>query len=447
MNSSVRFGTALGAALFVMTLGGCAAHAPRSASATVGKVDSANIGLATRAQMALMSGQSAQAIDYAERAVAVSPTDAGFRMVLGNSYFAGGRFASAEAAYRDSLTLSPSQPQVVLKLALVSIAQGKNAQALAFLAAARSVLDPSDYGLALALAGRPLDAAQVLRQAAEQVGADSRVRQNLALALALSGDWSGARGIAAQDVSADQLDARIQSWMQLAKPTRASDQVASLTGISPAAVDPGQPVRLALKDSGTRLAAMVPVAEPAPTVTPVETAPAVQSAAVAPVVPEPAAVVAVSVPTESRAHAVAPLRAAAPHSIAALTPKSTSSAPRPSLSPRAAALTDARVLYRRAALATSIPRGRTVVQLGAYASRDRVTSAWRHVSGRFTALRGYTPVAARYDGERGTVFRLSVQGFGNPRDAVAMCAGLKRAGATCFVRNVAGDAPVQIASR
>ncbi len=435
MNSSVRFGTALGAALFVLTLGGCAAHAPRSASATVGQVDAANVGLATRAQVALMAGQTAQAIDFAERAVAATPTEAGFRMVLGNSYFAGGRFASAEDAYRDSLTLSPSQPQVVLKLALVSIAQGKNAQALAFLAAARSALDPSDYGLGLALAGRPQDAALVLRQAAEQVGADSRVRQNLALALALSGDWTGARGVAAQDVAADQLDGRIQSWMQLAKPTRASDQVASLTGIAPAASDPGQPVRLALRDTGTRLAEMAPVIEPTPAMAPVEVTPAVQTAEVTPVIAAAPAIIAVSVPVEHRVTAVAQ------------TPKVASLPPRPSFSPRAAALTDARMLYRRAALATSGQRSRTVVQLGAYASRDRVSAAWHKVSGRFTALRGYAPVAARYDGERGTFFRLSVQGFGSARDAMAMCSGLKRAGASCFVRNVAGDAPVQLASR
>ncbi len=435
MNSSIRFGTALSAVLLASVVSGCAGNTPKTASATVGKVDPANIGLATSAQMALMAGQPTRAIDFAERAVAVTPTDAGFRMVLGNSYFAGGRFASAEEAYRDSLTLAPSQPQVVLKLALVSIAQGKNAQALAFLEAARSVLDPSDYGLALALAGRPQDAAQVLRQAAEQVGADSRVRQNLALALALSGDWTGARGVAAQDVAADQLDGRIQSWMQLAKPARVSDQVASLTGIAPAASDPGQPVRLALKDMGTRLAGIAPVAEPAPVVAQIEVAPAVQAAAVTPVVAPAPAVVAVAVPAEHRA------------AVAALTPKLASSTPRPSLSPRAAALTDARTLYRRAALTTHSQRSRTVVQLGAYASRDRVSTAWRHVSGRFSALRGYTPVAARYDGERGTVFRLSVQGFGSARAAIAMCSGLKRAGATCFVRNVAGDVPVQIASR
>ena len=53
----------------------------------------------------------------------------------------------------------------------------------------------------------------------------------------------------------------------------------------------------------------------------------------------------------------------------------------------------------------------------------------------------------RFDGERGRVYRLSVQGFGSSRQAFDLCGSLKRAGAACFVRNVAGDAPVQLASR
>ena len=441
MNSTLRFGTAMSAVLLAAALAACAGPSGRSASNFgraenfAGKPDTRNIGLATRAQAALLAEQPAVAIDFAERAVAGSPNDAGFRGLLGNAYFAGGRFASAEAAYRDSLTLLSNQPQVVLKLVLVSVAQGKNDQALSFLDAAKNVIDPSDYGLALALAGQPQQAAQSLQQAAQAVGADSRVRQNLALALALSGDWTGARTVAAQDVPADQLDARIQSWMQLAKPARASDQVASLTGITPAAVDLGQPVRLALKDAGTRLAALAPVVEPAPALVsaPVETA--VATTAV------PALVVALPVAMRTRS---------APDYVAAsLTPKAArvSAAPRPSLSPRAAALTDARALYRRAALTTGQARSRAVVQLGAFASRGSVTAAWRRASTRFTTLRGYTPLAARFDGERGTVYRLSVQGFGSARQAFDLCGSLKRAGAACFVRNVAGDAPVQIASR
>ena len=211
---------------------------------------------------ALNSNNVPAAIGFAERAVAKTPNDAGFRALLGNAYFAGGRFQSAEAAYKDSLTLYSNQPQVVLKLALVEIALGKSGEALSFLDAAKDVLDPADYGLAVALAGRPADAIAVLETAARTPGADARVRQNLALAYALTGNWTQARTVAAQDVPADQVDARIQQWMQLASPKKPSDQVAALVGVTPAVIDPGQPTQLALNKSDTRVAQAAPAPAP-----------------------------------------------------------------------------------------------------------------------------------------------------------------------------------------
>ena len=79
-----------------------------------------------------------------------SPADAGFRALLGNAYFAGGRFRSAEAAFKDSLSIYPNQAQVMLKLALVQTALGKKDQAVATLKEARSALGDSNYGLAMA---------------------------------------------------------------------------------------------------------------------------------------------------------------------------------------------------------------------------------------------------------------------------------------------------------
>ena len=46
--------------------------------------------------------------------------------------------------------------------------------------------------------------------------------------------------------------------MQLASPKKASDQVAALIGVTPAAVDQGQPVRLALRKADTMLAQAAP---------------------------------------------------------------------------------------------------------------------------------------------------------------------------------------------
>lgn len=444
------FGTAFTALGLIGALSACAttgANAPR-ASIFGDKVDGTNIGIATRAQAALEKGDTGAAVNLAERAVAGSPQDAGFRSLLANAYFAAGRFASAEQAYRDSLALMPNQPQLILKLALVSIAQGKNGEAMAQLDAARDYLDPSDYGLAVALAGQPGIAVAVLEQAARATGADSRVRQNLALAYALQGEWTMAKTVAAQDIPADQVDARVQQWMAFAKPARASDQVAALTGVTPAASDPGQPVRLALatQPQVARMAA----ADPVPTPAPVAEAPA-------PIVEEAVAMPA-SAPVE---YAAAPVPAPAPEPImvAAADPAPAVEAPKPqpkraaapkpaklaaakpALSPRAASL------FQKASF-PKIARGnsKSVVQLGAYADRAFVNVAWGNIAKKYPALRGYSPASARFESARGTVYRLSVQGFATDNDARDFCSSLKRAGGSCFVRSVAGDAPVRLAS-
>jgi Flp pilus assembly protein TadD len=480
MVKSLRLGTALTAIGMIGVLAGCATTGARTASrASIfgDKVDSSNIGIASRAQAAIEKGDHVTAISLAERAVGNTPNDAGFRALLGNAYFGSGRFASAESAYRDSLSLIPGQPQVVLKLALVTIAQGKTDAAIAALEEARSLLDPSDYGLALALAGQPQAAVNVLDAAARAVGADSRVRQNLALAHALTGDWNQARTVAAQDVAPDQLDTRIQQWMTFAKPAKASDQVASLTGFTPAAVDPGQPVRLALVQpkSEIRLAQAEPVmvapaAAPAPPMiaetVPVEAVTYAVAEAAAPVVepkvaaaeaavavaePAPAPVLVVASPIAAveqvRAIAEAVATPVVQASYVASRPAPRKAVAKPGLSPRAASLTDTRFPVRRAAFGLAAGNSRSVVQLGAYASRDFVSVAWSKLSARYPALRGYSPSTARFESARGTVYRLSISGFNSGGQAQQMCASLKTRGAACFVRSVAGDMPVRMASR
>ena len=465
MVKSLRFGTALTAIGLIGALAACASPGNRMsnrASIFGDKVDSSNIGLATRAQTAIEKGDYATGVTLAERAVGNTPNDAGFRALLGNAYFGGGRFASAESAYRDSLSLLSNQPQIVLKLALVTIAQGKTDSAIAVLDGARNVLDPSDYGLALALAGQPQAAVNVLDAAAREVGADARVRQNLALAHALTGDWTQARNVASQDIAADQLDGRIQQWMTFAKPTKASDQVASLTGFTPAAVDPGQPVRLALVQpkNAVRLAQ---VTEPAPPMV-AEAVPAEIVAVEAPaadVQPELAAaeapaevaepapapvVVAAALPIVAVEQVRAMAEAVAAPVIAASTTAPTPVVAKPGLSPRAASMTDGRPPVRRAAFGRPSGNNRSVVQLGAYSSRAFVSVAWAKLASKYPALRGYSPATARFESARGTVYRLSVSGFDSGGHAQQMCSSLKTRGAACFVRSVAGDVPVRMAS-
>jgi len=449
MTKSNHLGAALTAVSLIAVTAGCAGpdmSRPRSASIFGGKVDTANIGLATRAQMALAQNDLDNAIPLAERAVEKSPRDAGFRALLGNCYLAAGRFASAEGAYRDSLSLVAAQPQVVLKLALIQIAQGKNDDARLLLAEAQSMLDPADTGLALALAGDSAAAVALLEGAARSRLADARTRQNLALAYALSGDWTQARNVAAQDVPADQLDARIQQWMQLAQPARASDQVAAFIGIQPVAGDPGLPVRLALHtEEGARQAAAEPVATPAfegvtapqpvAAATPFADLPAIDAQA------EPAMLAtAEPVPAVLDALPEGPQAAMAPVSLANA---------RPALSPAAVRLAEPPVRAGKVAAKRASAKGNSgvVVQLGAFSSRERIAVAWDRASSKYGSLNDYTPVTARFSGAKGTVYRLAVRGFDSEREAVALCQSLKRAGRDCFVRSASGDAPVQFASR
>jgi Flp pilus assembly protein TadD len=458
MIKSLRIVTTVSALAVATTIAGCAVG-PHKAQ-MLGSA-SGHIGLASQAQAALEAKQYATAVSLAEQAVQYTPDDAGFRMLLGNCYFAAGRFASAETAYRDSLSLLPDQPEVVLKLALVQIAQGKDAEALGYLNLARDSIDPADYGLAVALAGRPVDAIQVLEAAARAPGADSRVRQNLALAYGLAGKWTEARTIAAQDLAPEQLEPRIQQWMQVAARARPSDQIAAVTGIQPAA-DPGEPQRLALKGVQNPLERLAqsaaqqtqqstsvllpdpePVAaqpqaviapqpasqsvnpEPAPQT--VQAAPATQAA------PDPLAAAAVS---EAAKTLVQPATAAAPPPL-----PTKFDAPPPSY----VAITDR--VRKAAAKARSEGNSNAVVQLGAYSSPKAVEAAWNTIAHRYSSLGGYEPVSAKFRSSRGTVYRLSVKGFASAGQAQHLCSTLREKGANCFVRGVAGDSPVQFASR
>jgi len=474
---SIRSSRTASAFLLASMLAGCAT--PQAKTGFGGRTD-ADLGAATKALLALNANDTATAIDFAEKAVAKNPDDAGFRALLGNAYFKAGRFASAEAAYKDALTLYSNQPQVILKLALVETALGNNDQAVAFLQAGRGVLDASNYGLALTLAGHASDAIPVLEAAAREQGADATVRQNLALAHALAGDWTEARTIAAQDVPANQLDSRIHQWMQLASPKKASDQVAALTGVTPAASDQGQPVRLALRRTDTMMAqaapapkapkfvaVSAPVTDPAPVI---EAAPIAQPTPVAASQPQVAQIAPPPAAPQFVEDAAIPapqLDAVPAVAVAPVTPK-------PALNPIVAEASLPLPVAMLAAAAREVPTvvkafmpkkpavavhhakarpvvrprvgpGDAIVQLGSYRSPQSVDVAWNKLTKRHPALRAYLPLRAKFNSPKGTFYRLSIQGFDNQREAIARCQLLKSRGGQCFVRPFAGDAPVQIA--
>jgi Flp pilus assembly protein TadD len=269
MKNSVALKFAVSALAIGATMVACkpAAEASRVASASSGtpKADQQAAALYAKAQAAVQKGAFAEGIGFAERAVELSPRDVGYRMILADLYLKNGRFQSAETTFADVQQLDPTNVRAGFSLALARIALGRPAAAVAELDRLAENASPADIGLAYALAGEPQRGIELLEPAARAPGATGRVRQNLALAYAIAGDWEKARVTAAQDVSPAELGARLQQWAAFARPDAGATRIAALLGVAPAE-DSGQPVRLALaapEAPATAFAAAGPLPEPA----------------------------------------------------------------------------------------------------------------------------------------------------------------------------------------
>ena len=441
MSKAIAFRLAASGLVLGTTAVGCApaGHFDRTASLEAAPASERNaMKLYERTQVAVQQGKMAEALTLAERVVELSPRDAGYRMLLGDLYLKNGRFASAETSFADVLALDPRNPRASLSIALAMIGQGKTGAATAELDTLAETAAPGDVGLAFALAGDVQRAIALLEPAARQSDANGRVRQNLALAYALAGDWQKARVTAAQDVSPAHLSERLAQWAEFASPSNRGSQVATLLGVTATGEDPGQPVRLALQSEAPATVvfaeapalapAPAPVAAPAP-VPPVQTAAVVDPVVAA----EPEVVAAVQY-----AAAAETLVKPSPVVIKASAP--VAPAPLPAFKPAKAA--------KPAAGLQVTPTGRFVVQLGAYRTPVQVEIAWSDAQERFGFASGLQPVSTTVTlPGRGTFHRLSVASFAAPSDAARLCKSIKSKGGACFVRNRAGDSPVQWAAR
>lgn len=420
---------------------------------------------ANDASALLASAKDSRAKAYlkAEKAVALMPNNASYRVLLGRAYVAAGRFTSAETSFADALMLSPGDGRVALNLALMKIARGDNGTALGLLDAHRELIAKADFGLAQALAGEFTSAIETLQTAARAPDADAKTRQNLGLAYALAGRWVEARVVASQDLSPDLVDVRMGEWAQLASPRAAWDQVAGLLRVNPVA-DRGVPAQLALVVTGTGLAsakstnsttivaATAPTAEPefssapAPVSEIVEPSPVYETAAA---YQPPAAGRSVSIALDEPTPAPTTTS-----SVTAATPAPVP-APAPLIRADVSPLKQAVVPVSAPAKPNYVPAvsrafssGQFVVQLGAYSNMNRAESAWERVSSRVGELRNYGPTSARVTVRGNALHRLSVSGFVTREAANQVCTQVRKAGGQCFVRSVNGlDAPMQFVSR
>ncbi|MDH7972327.1 tetratricopeptide repeat protein [Sphingomonas sp. AR_OL41] len=390
------------------------------------KAEKKALASAHKAQALLAGGKADAAVTFAEAAVSLRPQVADYRIVLGQSYLKAGRFTSARDAFGDALTLSPDNGKAALNLSLAQIATGDWDGARKTLAAHAETIAPSDRGLAMALAGDPTGAVEVLTAAVRAPGADAKARQNLALALALAGRWQEAKAMIAVDVAPAEVDQRVMQWAAFARPKSAYDQVATLLGVTPIE-DHGQPVALALNATNpVAVAAADPVDAHMPGQSPLVAevaAPAPVEVAVA-AAPTPAPVAAFSVQFGPRQEIV---QALPPRPVRAVAVKA------PARPVALAAV--AAVPVRPAKPATALAKGDFFVQIGAYDSPAIAQDKWGGIARHFA---GHTPFGMNVTSKAGTFYRVSVGGFARG-DALSLCSAYRAKGGHCFVRTSVGE--------
>lgn len=465
MKKKVKLQIAASTLMLGLTVVGCkpagTAFRPSSASAKAVKGESDSAKAFEQAQTAARNADLSGALRFAERAVELSPRDAGYRMLLADLYLKNGRFLSAEQAFGDVLMLDETNSRATLSLALAQVAQGKSRDAIERLDKVASAV-PADAGLAYALAGQPQRAIQLLEQVARRPEATARVRQNLALAHAIAGDWQKARITASQDLSGDEVAARMEQWASFADPAKAHLQVATLLGTSPVQ-DGGQPTHLALAPA----APDAPVHAEAEAPAPMADAPVRVAEASAPIVPPAAAAPtsnkeanAYSAPEHGDAFAMRSAiemvdipasnsgRAASqvPNVQLAAAVTNLVKSPEPILKAVTATAPVRAFVPVKAARKARSGQGRFVVQIGAYRSAAQVEKAWSQAIRRYRFANEPMSTKVSIPG-KGVFHRLAVSGFHNPADAARACQAIRGKGGMCFVRANAGDSPVQWASR
>ena len=406
------------------TMVGCSGAAFRTAAVAPQQPDR----LAAGVEKALADRDGARAVDLAEAAVQAAPQGARYRQLLGRAYVADGRFASAETALSDAMTLGNGDARTIITLALVQVGLGKDRAARDLLASHADVLPAADYGLAMAMAGDAPEGVRILSEMIHDPSANARTRQNLAYAYALAGRWKDARMMAGFDLDPLAANQRITQWAQTAAPGLSQQRVAALMGVTIDGADAGQPVALALAapvsapvESSPVQSAEVRSAEAAPAeqaveAAPVEIAAADPAPAPSPVISEaPAPMIqAIAAPVREVSRGMAPVRATAA------------------------------ARFQQAAFRFSgKDDGHWVVQLGAYDNAAIAKEKWFSMARRNGVLANLPVVTSQITVNGATFARLAVGGFDARAEAVALCRAIQARRGQCFVRENVADATPQ----
>lgn len=166
------------------------------------------------------TGRSDQAVAVLQKAVIYHPDDRDVLAAYGKALAATGNFELAIQTIRRAQT--PDRPDWKLLSAEAAILDqiGRNDEARRLYARALD-LSPnepstlSNFGMSYVLTGDLVEAERLLRLAIMAPGADSRVRQNLALVVGLQGRFDEAEKIAGEEMAPEQAKANIAYLRQM----------------------------------------------------------------------------------------------------------------------------------------------------------------------------------------------------------------------------------------
>jgi len=174
--------------------------------------------------------QYAQAVAVLQRLAAKYPKDMAVLGAYGKALADAGSLP--EAADVLSRAHTPEQPNWTILSAQGSVADqlGDHAKAQAYYEAALKIVPDqpqvlSNLGLSYALAKHLPQAETTLKQAAAQPRADMRVRQNLALVLALQGKFDEAQTVSTRDLSPIDAAANVASIRQMISQSNTWQQI------------------------------------------------------------------------------------------------------------------------------------------------------------------------------------------------------------------------------
>lgn len=162
-----------------------------------------------------MTGKDDQALAVMQKVTIMNPTDTEVLAAYGKAQAAAGQLEQAlatigraQTADRPDWRLKSAEGAILDQLGRPQDARARYREALNLAPNEPSIL--SNLGISFMLSKDLPSAEKYLRAAAQQSGADSRVRQNLALVVGLQGRYDEAEQIASRELSPEQSKANIQ---------------------------------------------------------------------------------------------------------------------------------------------------------------------------------------------------------------------------------------------